>query len=238
MSAAPAGQPPLSMSRPGTITVSSSPTSAPICHASTRPMIARRAPGVRSLELPLRAGSARSTIRSLRPPDRCRAARRLQCRSARASPARPRTARRPPCPARRVRVGDRPPVAIRSGGPDTVACAVSETSRFAQFALEAVHDRNDGDQRRDAETHPGHRHPGDERDEKALPAGADVTQANEDGQRVEHARSWRKAARLPADNPVLHAARARQGRAGKPEPGHAPAATPVLYWPALHSRRP
>ena len=56
----------------------------------------------------------------------------------------------------------------------------------AQFALEPVHDRNDGNQRRDAETHPGHRDPGDERDEKALPAGADVTQANEDGQRVEH----------------------------------------------------
>ena len=44
-------------------------------------------------------------------------------------------------------------------------------------------------QRRDAEAHPRHRDPGNEGDEKALPAGADVTQANEDGQRVEHRES-------------------------------------------------
>ncbi len=56
----------------------------------------------------------------------------------------------------------------------------------AQFTLEAVHDRDDGDERSDAQADAGHRDPGDEGDEKALAAGPDVAQADEDGQRVKH----------------------------------------------------
>ena len=58
----------------------------------------------------------------------------------------------------------------------------------AQLALEPVHDRQDGDERSDAEADPGERDPADERHEILVLAGADVAQPEPQGQRRQHVR--------------------------------------------------
>ena len=85
----------------------------------------------------------------------------------------------------------------------------------AQLALESVHDRDDRDQRRDAEADAEHRDPADERDEETLPPGADIAQADEHGQRVEHRglAARQSAQGYPAHRPICTRGRGsdRQG---------------------------
>jgi hypothetical protein len=119
------------MSRPGTSTVSSSPTSAPICHASTRPMIIARAPGFKSARRP--CSRCCSTLET--PASACGS---TPCSSTGSSePARPimactstngATPRTPGTLARRD--ASLRHSAMRAGGPEIVAWAVSETSRL------------------------------------------------------------------------------------------------------------
>jgi hypothetical protein len=51
---------------------------------------------------------------------------------------------------------------------------------------QAIHDRDDGDQRGDADTDAEHRDPADEGNEKAAVAAHDVTQAHVDGHGMKH----------------------------------------------------
>ena len=104
----------------------------------------------------------------------------------------------------------------------------------AQFALEAVHHRDDGDQRRDADGHAQHRHPGDERDEEALPPGPDVAQADEDGQRMEHraarAKGRKATRRRPSFARRRRRARGCDGGAQTRQPVTSRTCRPVLIW--------
>ena len=66
-----------------------------------------------------------------------------------------------------------------AGGGD-VGLGVQRQQALTQLAFEAVHDRQDHDQRRDPQRHPGKGYPGDQRDEELVLARAYVTQTDED----------------------------------------------------------
>ena len=111
-------------------------------------------------------------------------------------------------------------------GPVDRACAVSATSRprsspsnpfmTEMMVMSAATPRHT----------PEHRHPGNEGHEEPLPPGPDIAQADEYGQRMEHAGSWRKAARLPAATRFCtpHRAPPRSPGGRKPGTGHVLAA--------------
>ena len=84
-------------------------------------------------------------------------------------------------------------VAVDSGGDENARVRRQRQQPLAQLAFQAVHDRQDDDERRHAQAHAQQRHPGDEGDEELVGAGPHVAQADEQGQGIQHrARFWRK----------------------------------------------